>query len=594
MIRTNKLDYSLNRSKIVEKYDFFRIVTTDSHFKSGAKMLDAPVLEKNTCAIRFESGKDLLVMMRKDPRNRKLLRDAVASTDGADKITIDDSGLVEDFEMLQLLLNGFSCYEMPELRFSNLTGHLYCFHPKWIKYGEKGTVVWQIPCLELRVTEELRLSLNIRTFSSGKLQKKISFKKKKYAEYPKYIFSAKNTLRRKLNDDDADEFILRQLDNEKTDIVFLDTQSLDRFAVTKMGVLSTVIEQFNSRYDGLAHIDFLSINPEICMDFDVKAKKTNDFAIKLALKDKKIVLVDKINDDQSLAFLESIQKVLKDKWALDSVVRKNTVKDSLNICLIHDADYYEGINDPHSKYYDASVQHITREKYDCNSKFTAEAVIHELLIKSDIQSKKISLFDWTSLGFDSDISFGLKDTDDEKVSRYFFMTVHKDGTFDVREQQNDLFEHSIYDACMQVFDEAEMKKENAKGVIMDSEGNINVIKDTEWITIPEISLIKKELESGNNMLRSKEKRDELLTSSLDIKYFEDKGSPYYFVGLIGRGMKYDVHNAANIRCIQPYGNAPLFFKKLLPLMNVNFVKNEQLTVIPFPFKYLREWIALNV
>lgn len=32
------------------------------------------------------------------------------------------------------------------------------------------------------------------------------------------------------------------------------------------------------------------------------------------------------------------------------------------------------------------------------------------------------------------------------------------------------------------------------------------------------------------------------------------------------------------------------FDKLLPTMNVTFVHNGQLTVLPFPFKYLREFV----
>lgn len=32
------------------------------------------------------------------------------------------------------------------------------------------------------------------------------------------------------------------------------------------------------------------------------------------------------------------------------------------------------------------------------------------------------------------------------------------------------------------------------------------------------------------------------------------------------------------------------FEKLLPLMNVTFVHNGQLTIVPFPFKYLREYV----
>ena len=35
------------------------------------------------------------------------------------------------------------------------------------------------------------------------------------------------------------------------------------------------------------------------------------------------------------------------------------------------------------------------------------------------------------------------------------------------------------------------------------------------------------------------------------------------------------------------------FSELLPLMAVDFVRNKQYTVLPFPFKYLREWKTIN-
>ena len=212
--------------------------------------------------------------------------------------------------------------------------------------------------------------------------------------------------------------------------------------------------------------------------------------------------------------------------------------------------------------------------------------------KEDIRNKKISLFNWNELDVAGDVSFGTKFTDDENESRYFFMTVHSDGTFDIREEINDLFSQSCYASCMEIFDRAEVAKDNVKGIVMDAYGNINVIKDTGWITIPEIIEIKKELEAGNNKLRSKAKREDLLSSCLDIKSFRVDNTLYYFVGTIGEGMKYAIHNAANIRRIEPYNGAPEFFEKLLPLMNVSFVKNEQLTVMPFLFKYLREWVNI--
>ena len=591
MIRTNKLEFSFDINAIAVKYDFFRIETTETYLKSGALILDAPLLENNTCAVRFDSRKSLLVMMHHGDDNKTKLKQALANVDGFDAITLKSVNVseIKKHEMAQLLLNAMSCYDLPELRFNNLTGHLYCFHPKLIKKG-KGAI-WQVPCLELRVVEDMILTLNIRTFTSGKLQKNITFKKKKYHDYPKYVFSSRNTLRRKLAEDNEDEFILRQVDGEKNDIGFLDTKSLNGFRATKMGVLACVIESFNENYEKIAHIEFAQVIASQCIDHDLAAKKSNKKAVKQALK-QPIRLVDQINDEHSEDFLKRVQKVLNgDEWGIDAVIGHKVLKDSLNIVLIHDADYYEGMDDPHSLHYDATVQHITREKYDGDSKFTAKAIIHELLIKEDIRNRKISLFNWNELDVKGDVSFGTKVTDDENESRYFFMTVHPDGTFDIKEETNDLFSQSRYASCMEIFDRTEFAKENVKGIVMDTYGNINVIKDTGWITIPEIIEIKKELEAGNNKLRSKAKREDLLSSCLDIKSFRVDNTLYYFVGTIGEGMKYAIHNAANIRRIEPYNGAPEFFEKLLPLMNVSFVKNEQLTVMPFPFKYLREWVS---
>ena len=99
---------------------------------------------------------------------------------------------------------------------------------------------------------------------------------------------------------------------------------------------------------------------------------------------------------------------------------------------------------------------------------------------------------------------------------------------------------------------------------------------------------------GDNKLRSKQKEDELLTACLDIKYMSinDKKARY-FVGTIGEGMQQKISDACPIREIEANESDPLFFDELLPLMNITFVRNGQLTVLPFPFKYLREWVTEN-
>ena len=60
MIRTNKLEFSFDINAIAVKYDFFRIETTETYLKSGALILDAPLLENNTCAVRFDARQPVM------------------------------------------------------------------------------------------------------------------------------------------------------------------------------------------------------------------------------------------------------------------------------------------------------------------------------------------------------------------------------------------------------------------------------------------------------------------------------------------------------------------------------------------------------
>ena len=93
-------------------------------------------------------------------------------------------------------------------------------------------------------------------------------------------------------------------------------------------------------------------------------------------------------------------------------------------------------------------------------------------------------------------------------------------------------------------------------------------------------------------LRGEEERNEYLSGNIDINYIEqDEMLARFSVGEIGNGMKYTIERASVVREIQAVDGSRLFFRELLPLMGVEFVRYGMLTVIPFPFKYLREYIV---
>ncbi len=593
-IKTNQLSVTLYEKAFDEKYDLFRVETTDKYFKHGAYTMDAPLLCNNVVSVFFESGKAFYVLMRKAASNKNALISVFSATENAEKITIFPM-MVDEADhrvVVSLLLNALGSYELDCLRFNNLTGHLYCFHPKWLKKSTRNneSVVLKIPCLELSVTRELRLTMAVRTFTSERLKRQIVFTKRPFEQYPQYVLSASNTLRRKLASDTQKSFILRQTKGDKTEIPFLDIQNKDKFEATKMGVLTNVLEHFNKKYAGICSLALQEVEGYTSLDWSRSVAKENRIAVKNLVSENPIRIIDMIGDQYSAIFCEDIQFILQKKFGIQSSIGKRVSKGHLNICLIHEAAYYDGVNDPHDKIYDGiAVQHITLENFAGLANIAISAVIHELLIKKDIQSRQITLFDWPSLGITDDISFGIRKTIQD-VDRYFFMKVSPNGAIDFFEQTLNMFEMNEYADCMNIFAESK----DVVGAIRYANGDINVIRETDWITIPEIEKIQESLAGGDTHLRGKDKRKELLSAVTDIKLFDNRGKTYYFVGIIGEGMRTNINRAANIRVIDIYKGDTSMFEALLPLMNVTFVRNGQLTVLPFPFKYLREYIESEV
>ena len=599
-LRTNEIKYSLNYDRLSQIYEVFKVTTTDKYFSSGSYMFDSPLLCDNVCSLMYESGKSIYVLMNKEVGNKKKLRDTLASLSDFSSVTIslETISSVPQYLMLQLLLNNLGTYSR-SLKVSNLTGHLYCFHPKWVKHSKESdkSFISRVPTLEVRISSDYKFILSVRTFTSVKLKRYIKFGKKRFESYPQYVFSAQNTLRRKLKTDTDAGFILRQTDGDRTEISFLNLKSYDEFNKTKMGVLCEILNSFNAKYEGLSKIELQTIDDynSVNVKSSLKMLKEIKPIVRSYLLEKGIKVVDLIGDEYSKKCCQKIGDILKAEYNVDVRKGARIDKTALNICLIHNTEYYEryGLNDPHRKVYDGiAIQHITFEDFNFDAVCTIRTVVQELLIKCDLTKNKICLYDWASLGLDGNIAFMTSYIGANEVQQYFCMEIASDGTFSISEKQLDLFECREYADCVEIF-EIDNAEKNVRGVVKLSDGNINIIRDSMLFAIPELDAIRSKLQAGDTYLRNREARDSMLTAILDIKGYYKNHNMYYFAGIIGEGMQAKVDCAVNIREIHPYNQSKLFFEHLLPLMNVIFIRNGQLTVVPFPFKYLSEYIKLQ-
>ncbi len=87
-----------------------------------------------------------------------------------------------------------------------------------------------------------------------------------------------------------------------------------------------------------------------------------------------------------------------------------------------------------------------------------------------------------------------------------------------------------------------------------------------------------------------ESKDSLFDASLNIKYFgETKLEANYFIGDSRESVQLSFKDACHIRKVIAVNNSELIFKQLLVTLDVDFVRTGQSTVVPFPFKYIREY-----
>ncbi|MGI2902004.1 hypothetical protein [Tolypothrix sp. VBCCA 56010] len=352
---------------------------------------------------------------------------------------------------------------------------------------------------------------------------------------------------------------------------------------------------------------------------------------------------------------------------------------ALNFRIIHDADFYEKI-EQEDEYLPSTDkfqrQHLTIESTINVTEAIVKTIIKEQLIKRDISSRTLNLFDWSKLELKGVWTFVAWDEDENHV---IFMEIQPNGSFEFYEsEERGIFNWEKFDKYKDAMTDSSSgdKTRTLEGLVISDTGDINQIFRTDEITIPELSKIEaiiNEVETefpenkrsgnalaaliqefmtessrkdnedivifsdelqilGSNELdkksfkkllnerlgkssnisselrnyllnkhnirlifsKQKENLEDLFDASLNIKYFgETEKEAYYFVG--DRNVKdYSFNDACHLRKIVAVNESKLIFRQLLQTMDVDFVRTGQSTVIPFAFKYIREYKNFGV
>ena len=667
-INTNQLEVEFNFENINNDFDIFKISTDKKFIKDSTYIIDKPLLESGAKSIVWDGGKDIYILFEKNKIIVNGLKRICRGDILEDELKFEKirAEKLKQHVLTQLLINSIRNTEKNGLNFNNLSGNFYYFTTELLRQGKNKKVY----CIEFKVNKEMKLNLNVVTFTSLKLKKEIKFDKKMPNQYPKYTISKSDNIMRRILPSEQikieEQFIKRQTKNERKFIDFYNFENLQSFNSSKIGCLANIFKRI--KMDLSQYMNLFFEEREVIKPFEVKNESKN---LKKYIKElgisKSIVIIDKIKTDESNIFMNKLIDIFKN-LNIEVKEGKRKSKDKFNIFIIDSADKYAK-NNKEDQYEKATDGYVIQNIVLNDKKIDNTVIINilkELIIKEDIKNRKITLDDWKKYNYKNPWTFVQKYKD-----KYLSMIIQPDGTFSFNIEERDLFNYQEYE---EIFNEKPNEKIvdnnyiNGSGLVINHLNQKNYISDTNLFTIPNFEEMEKYLEKMkdsnfylkdniikylnseemknnlkheniielnetiekveeissrkltqnelkslvknkairkelNNILdkeegkiislevRGEEIREDILNSNIDIKYIQsdNKNEMYYFVGVIGAGMNTKIERSSLLYKINTINESPIFFEKLLPLMNVEFVRLGQLTIMPFPFKYLREY-----
>ena len=569
---TNELDIICNYEAIDEKYDLYQLRSSGKYIARGSRVLDLGL--NGIRAIAFDDGASIFVLALKN--SIKMFELAESINDETILIKQLSSGNVKPYILAKLFLYSLANSDFEECSFGNLSGKLYLFKTEWIGKSRKRFKALNI---DIKASDDNcpRITCSACTFSSIKL-----FKSPKILEtFPRYVFSIKGSLKRTF-EKDTDSYIKKASGSKKAEVPFIAFGEKDK-KLCKANMLLSVIKSFNEKFNSLISLEL--VTKKIANKIDIKRDEMFFEKTILLLSGKTIYVSNYILESEEAETYKTLVNAIKYFLPFSEIVESSEiVKKELNIVLIHNQDYYADneLNDPY-KTFDRStpIQCVTVE--DACYKGTDvifKTIIKELQIKNEIINEhRFIIDDWKTYEYKKSWYFGVM-----VDNQAYFMNVLPDGTFKLVKKSSafSAFKEDIYNSLEKVL--FSFKGED-KMVVFDDAGNINLIIDTGLIPLPRYELFE------TDSPRGKESKGNNLCGVLDINIFDDDNLQYS-VGPFGKTLNMSIPSAPHIYQVKTIeGQSKMV--DILETLGVQFVKYNSFTVLPYPFKYIREWINMS-
>ena len=424
---------------------------------------------------------------------------------------------------------------------------------------------------------------------------------------------------------------------KKASMDFLALSGVQDFDKSKMGRTRLTLRKMRREYEDIGFkAEFVRTD---LFDGNKYSKKNSGFDkfLKKLWEGRSIHIIDKVKSPTSASIVRGITLDMKKEFGVDVVSSDEVVKDDFNIVVV-----LKNVHDPnHLTYNDAMVQHVSvknfaavyhrkdekklkelfekieSEKITNQRKSSLVVILSDLIIKDEVIHTKQTFFDWYKERIldkepvntlDRKWRFydrvRIENTDPEHRMEAKFsdkmgcLELDTDGsmTYSLIEESDvkDDFQLKL------IWNQFNKDQGNIKGVLSDGE-NTYAFLSTDVRMIPEIDMIRQKLrdnEKGHaedetvsltGDIRTRGSYEMYLKACTDVRYAYVKNECYYFVGVRGDNIDTVLHWSAGLLRIKRLEGSEKVPEVVFDMMLAPFVRLNRFTIVPYPFKYLREF-----
>lgn len=580
---TNKVDYKINGSELLKDYDLIKIEIPKNKNKLEAdygKIWN--LLKKNIDVLAYYKSVFHIYLLTEKREIYKLEDNDDLEKLNCDIKLVDNQNInkISPYFLINILL-GLYGTSGNMFTLGNFQNGCFVIHKI-----EKSKVI----TLKFSVDKNSLLSLNVSTFTKMKCTKSNS---------NKYIFYCieGNRLIRVINplDTNSDLFIQKN-SYKKSSINFINYE--DDFLNSKVGYLGLFLQGINNRLSKYLTFELKEetfIQYETYLNKEKRVKEVTKVMKEAFSKNKYIQLVDyenKLSNEYKVELISKIENFFDKKI-------QATFVDKINhhiptYIFLNEKSEYENNTDPYlnlkRKYKLTQVISYKNCKTILNeNNILFEAILKELLIKNEICKSSFYLSSkWKSFkDYEIFIKINCKNEPEDSCWEKIII----DNSINL--VNIDLFDRFKLNRIIQ---ELKDNFENVEFIAFKNDDYFAITRTNEFI----LPNVKESLKIYNKFIENKDRprlrRNEykkFTTAGSGINYHVDNNCLTYFSSTSIDNLKRSTTKANIVRKVY-FSDKNFDFIAYLDSLDEYFVRNKELTVLPFILKYLREFLKINL